>query len=204
MSMEHAFLRALEANPTSRLIPRVRKGIRHSRKEDRSAEDGCYLPQLRQLRYRWQQLGRMWASLRLGGCSWVGPIPRLREEWQQLWAEVDERGAGDGRADLLQELAIGIGLDKAALDRRGREYLMRLLASRSGDAARLCRVEGIRCWSPLTVFVEAVSDLAGHDCCDTEAFHAFLAERTASDPSVDATPQLPQLCRAVAIWLEDE
>jgi len=81
---------------------------------------------------------------------------------------------------------------------------MHLLASRSGDSAQLCQIEGVRWLSSATLLYEAVSDLAGHSTQQQRALRDSLPAGTTRPPDSEPSAQLLHLCRAVAAWLEDE
>jgi len=202
MSLEEAFAKALAARPDSRVAARVRKAIRHSRANPGPARGALDTRELQNLGYRFRQLGRRWASFRLSGCSWVGPIEQLRSEWRSLREALAPDRSGEERAALLQQLALGIGPYDEGLDRPGRSYLLRVVETLPGEQATLCRLEGVRLFSPVTLLVEAIHDLAGHSLEERQALRDFLdCAQVRDGPGGPATIQ--QVCRALARWLQE-
>ena len=177
MSMEYAFLRALETTQSAPLGPRVRKALRHSRRPRTEAE--CPQPKVcgpsadQAMLYRWRKLGQRWASLRLGGCAWVGPIDAMRDEWGDLVTRV--RGQDPERfGPPLEALGDGLGLSDRCLDGRSRDYLLRAAATRAEYAGGQSRLPGVRWFSPATLVVEAVLDLSVATGQDYAALRARL------------------------------
>ncbi len=203
MGMEYAFLEAVKANPRSRLAPRVKKAFQHQRTSLGDIEEVCRCRECQALAYAWRQLGRAWADFQLGGCAWLGPIDRLRSRWRDLLDRTREQHPELTQAQLLWELSDGAGLSKGLLDQRGRDYLMHLLATHSGDAAQLCQIEGVRWMSPATLFYEAVNDLADHSTQERRALHDSLSAGAMGPAELDLSAQLLCLCRTLAGWLEE-
>lgn len=204
MGMEYAFLEAMKANPRSRLAPRVKKAFQHQRASPSDSEEPCGCRECQALAYSWRQLGRAWADLQMGGCAWLGPIDRLRGRWRDLVGQTRAQQPELTPAQLLWEFAHGAGLTKAALDQRGRDYLMRLFAARAGDAAQLCKIEGVRWLSPATLLYEAVTDVADHSPHERQALVDSLSDGASEPAELDAAALLLRVCRALAGWLEDE
>lgn len=201
MAVEAAFLKAIEANPRSQLVKRVRRAIhkgQHGREESPSA--AVWDP--RAFSHAAHQLGKKWAAYRLGGCAWMGPAEKLTAEWQRLNAEAGERQKTGARVILLTELFSGIGLGKRPLDRCGRDYLFRVLESTPAGWAYLCRLEGVRWFSPLTVLVEAVHDLAGHTFDDKEDLREHLGSCLAPVDDVVGPEVLHRLAAAIVSWMD--
>lgn len=180
MSMEYAFLRALETTQAPTLGPKVRKALRHSRRPRKEGE--CTDPKGfgasvdRAMLYRWRRLGQRWASMRLGGCAWVGPIDAMRDEWRDLVTRIP--GQDPARfGPLLEALGDGLGLSGNCLDGRSRDYLLRVASTRPEYEGGRSRLRGVRWFSPATLVVEAVLDL----CTATGDDYAALRARIGHD-----------------------
>lgn len=199
MSLEFAFLQAVQSNPQSRLAVRVRRAARRART---TVEDpvGARSRQAEALRYRIVRLGKRWRAYRVGGCSWLGPIASLQEEWATLRSEARTRGIP--AEDVTYWLAEGIGAS-AKLDPQARDYLLGLVASRGSDAATLCRIGSVRWLSPATLVVEATHDVAGHGPRQQQDLHAFLTrDASCADEAQNGGDDVRWLCRATGEWLE--
>lgn len=201
MSVEQAFLKAVQTNPRSKLVVRIKKAIKRSRN---GTADAPACPAHMRERYGWNQLGRKWASLRLGGCAWVAPIEDLRREWRELHSEAGWQQGPEGRVELLLQLAAGMGLSKDGLDARGRDYLMWLAASRPPEDLQLSRIDGARWFSPLSILVDSINDLAEHSPVERKAMRDFLSDRIASEQSPTESTWLRRFCRPLAEWFETD
>ena len=199
MSLEQAFLRALEENPRSKLGVRVKKAIRGTHQKPEL--DLCTSPLTRsRLSYRLEQIGRRWVSYRLAGSSWVGPIETIRADWAELRGQLAAESAQGERGQLLMSLVKGLGACRDLLDRLSRDYLVRLLATRNAELARASRVDGLRWFSNATLLVEAINDLEGHSSADAGSFARFLGESVQQGRRDSEAPSLPELCEAIAAW----
>lgn len=205
MSMEHAFLRALETSRSTALAPKVRKAIRHSHKaqpdlSSRTDRASVWVAD-QAAAYQWRKLGKRWASLRIGGCSWVGPIDALRAEWREMLATGPEKRPAAMTA-LLESFAEGLGVAGGYLDARSREFLLHAAASRPEYSGGQARLDGHRWFSPATLLVEAVLDLSGGDSEQYKALRTMLAYRRVRELDGQAsTDALHQLCGTVGEWL---
>ena len=200
MSLEYAFLRAIESSPRSRLAKRIRRAARRPCRQTEYAGLELLSPRAQALRYRSGQLGKRWKTYRIGGCAWMGPIEPLRQEWSALRTE--SQGASVAQEHLLLWIAQGIGMP-SSLDSRARDYLVALMASRGPEAPALCRIEGIRWFSSSTVLIEAVHDLGAHRPCDQKALHEFLSLHTPLAAEGGGEDEAGRaLCDLIAQWLE--
>lgn len=201
MSVEQAFLKAVQTNPRSKLVVRIKKAIKRGRNGTADAPE-CPAHVRERERYGWNQLGRKWASLKLAGCAWVASIEDLRREWRELHSEAGWQQGPEGRVELLLQLAAGMGLSKDRLDARGRDYLMWLVASRPPEDLQLYRIDGARWFSPLSILVDSIDDLADHSPVERKAMRDFLSNRIASEQSPTESTSLRRLCRPLAEWFE--
>jgi hypothetical protein len=153
------------------------------------------------LGYHWQQLGRRWSSLRIGGCGWVGPIEKLRAEWTALGNQGVGLGVDEAEyAELLGQLALGIGLAHDQLSCAGRTYLLRLAESLPSEATIVCCVPGVRFFSPLTLLIAAIHDLTDHSTEQRMALRCHLEEYPLIDQGLDDDNKMRSVCRALAAW----
>ena len=207
MSLEYAFTQALAEQPAARLGRRVKRALRHVHACPEAKL--TYLPshEVKRLGYRWHQLGKRWASLRLGGCSWVGPIERLRADWWDLLeqsANADcpsARLPPDDGAELLRQFARGVGLVDDAIGTRERSYILRLAGSLPTDQADLCRVPGARLFSPFTILGAALDDLNQHDLAQRRAFRDRIEGAPTQDGHASYASRLHAFCLQGAEWL---
>ena len=198
MSLEHAFARALADHPESRLAVRVKKSLRHVHRNLERPVDAPESRVLRDLGYRFEQLGRSWSSFRLGGCPWVGPIERLRDDWHELRDETQRAGLGHEEHALLGRMARGLELRGEELDCRGRSYLLGVIKSMPTDRAEFCQLTGIRLFSPLTLFVEVIHDLEDHSLAERVAFRDLLANLSEPQASTSGAPSMEALTLALS------
>lgn len=205
MSMEYAFVRALETSRATPLAPKVRKAIRHSHKAQphvsAQTDHASVWMADQAAAYQWRKLGKRWSSLRIGGCSWVGPIDALRAEWHALLERAREKHPATTGA-LLQSFGDGLGVAGGSLDARSRDFLLHAAASRPEYSGGQSRLDGYRWFSPATLLVEAVLDLSGAQTEHYEALRKMLACGRDEEPDSHAsTDVLHQLCRTVGEWL---
>lgn len=201
MNLEHVFAKALSDHPQSPLGVRVKRAIRQVHAKPNLQRPLMARKETRALGYHWRQLGQRWSSLRLGGCAWVGPIGRLRADWLALGREAAELGVdAEEYAELLRQVALGIGLAHEGLTCPGRTYLLRLAESLPADATDACRVPGVRFFSPFTLLIAAVHDLADHSTEERVALRCRLDEDALIDEHLDYPDQVRSVCRRLAGW----
>lgn len=205
MSMEYAFLRALESSRSTSLAPKVRKALRHAHKEHTDAptqtdETPVWVAD-QATAYQWRKLGKRWASLRIGGCSWLGPIDALRDEWCEMLASARARHAATTGA-LVESFANGLGVAGGCLDARSRDFLLQAAATRPEYSGGQARLDGYRWFSPGTLVVEAVLDLSSAQPEQYGALRKMLACESDED-SNGHTPidPLRRLYATVGEWL---
>jgi hypothetical protein len=134
----------------------------------------------------------------------VGPIERLQDDWHQL--RRDTRIAGLGHEEyvlLLGRMARGLDVRGEELDCRGRSYLLGVVKTMPTDHVELCRLDGVRLFSPLTLFTEVIHDLEGHSLAERIAFRDRLAGFCAPDTSKGETNSIELLALALAQSLDE-
>lgn len=202
MTMEEAFFKAIAARPGAPVAAKVKRSLRRLPTGSRGDGLNARAPRSASSGYEWEKLGRRWADFRLGGCSWVGPAEALRGTWWGLLIpHLSSYCATGDVSQGLSELAAGLGLNGRPLDRRARSYLMSVLGSTPANAAELCTVPGIRWFSPLTLLVEAVHDLAGHSVAERWDLRTCLANRVCGSDPAPGAAAIRQLCTLLAEWL---
>ena len=107
-----------------------------------------------------------------------------------------------GSVEFLHELAKGMDLTTDGTDQRSRDYLLRILASPAGEDAVLCRVDGVRWFSPATILIGAVNDLADHSSDQQKAVREFLCARIQALAPPGDPPSVRWFCEAFADWLD--